>query len=326
MRLGLISVLAACLLTALPAVAVPLDGTFVAASACPAWQSFRDETNPGNVRLQPGRSYDIVEANRVDAPTHYRVEIAGASPPQRWVEAGCGGVAGGTEADSGGEPGWFVLAASWQPGFCETRDGEGKPECETQTASRFDAGHFALHGLWPQPRDNRHCGVRPQVIALDRAPTWDELPEVRLSPGLRAELDRAMPGTASSLDRHEWIAHGTCYGADQEGYFADSLGLLDDLNASSLNEFFVANLGRNLRLEDIRAAIDQALGPGAALRTGIVCEVEERGGRRVLTELRIQIEGVPGEDSLAKMIAATRERGEDDCFGGRAVIDAAGYR
>src|SRR3546814_5265076 len=54
---------------------------------------------------------------------------------------------------------FFVLAVSWQPAFCETRP--AKPECVTQDEDRFDASHFALHGLWPQPRGNVSCGVEP---------------------------------------------------------------------------------------------------------------------------------------------------------------------
>ena len=41
----------------------------------------------------------------------------------------------------------YVLAASWQPSFCETKP--DKDECESQTGDRFDATHFAIHGLWP---------------------------------------------------------------------------------------------------------------------------------------------------------------------------------
>ena len=40
----------------------------------------------------------------------------------------------------------MVLAVSWQPGFCETRP--RLPECRSQKKSRYDATHFALHGLW----------------------------------------------------------------------------------------------------------------------------------------------------------------------------------
>ena len=60
-----------------------------------------------------------------------------------------------------------VLAASWQPAFCETRP--AKPECLSQTEDRVDATGFSLHGLWPQPVDNVYCGVPPELRAVDEA-------------------------------------------------------------------------------------------------------------------------------------------------------------
>ena len=41
-----------------------------------------------------------------------------------------------------------VFAVAWQPGFCETQP--DRRECRNQQQDRFDASHFALHGLWPQ--------------------------------------------------------------------------------------------------------------------------------------------------------------------------------
>ena len=39
----------------------------------------------------------------------------------------------------------------------------------------------------------------------------------------RAELETVMPGTKSLLERHEWTKHGSCYPADAETYFKDSI-------------------------------------------------------------------------------------------------------
>ena len=49
----------------------------------------------------------------------------------------------------------YVLAISWEPAFCE--DHEGKSECQRETEQTFDATHFSLHGLWPQPKGNFYC-------------------------------------------------------------------------------------------------------------------------------------------------------------------------
>jgi ribonuclease T2 len=52
-------------LAGLPARAeVPAEGRFVASKACPALQSIRKETNPGNVTTAPGTAYAIIAKNR----------------------------------------------------------------------------------------------------------------------------------------------------------------------------------------------------------------------------------------------------------------------
>ena len=67
------------------------------------------------------------------------------------------------------------------------------------------------------------------------------MPEPELSPDTRAALDKAMPGTQSVLERHEWIKHGTCYPAGTaEQYFKDELRLAAEVNASPVQAFMAA--------------------------------------------------------------------------------------
>jgi ribonuclease T2 len=113
----------------------------------------------------------------------------------------------------------FLLALSWQPAFCETKP--TKIECRDQSADSFEAGNLALHGLWPQPRDNDYCGVSPEVEQIDQAKRWDELPPVALSAETRKALAEQMPGYASNLHLHEWYKHGTCYSNSPEEYFGN---------------------------------------------------------------------------------------------------------
>ncbi|RYE83257.1 MAG: ribonuclease, partial [Hyphomicrobiales bacterium] len=145
-----------------PVQAAPAEGMFVAADACPALQSIRNGTNPGSVMTAPGEAYPITESNHIANPTHYRVVIPGASPPHRWVAVTCRSKG---EAEMGMEagPDRYMVAASWQPGFCETQP--DKVECLDQGESRFDADHFALHGLWPEPQGREYCeGVSSRDI------------------------------------------------------------------------------------------------------------------------------------------------------------------
>ena len=74
------------LLAVAPAAAqIAMTGDFKAAKACPALQSIRKGTNPGDVMLEPGHSYSLIGKNKPDA-THYLVAIDGAEPRERWVD------------------------------------------------------------------------------------------------------------------------------------------------------------------------------------------------------------------------------------------------
>lgn len=325
------------LLFAAPANAEPANGYFIAREACPAFQSFRNQTNPGNIRTEVGRAYEIIEINSSANPSHYRLILQGVSPRERWVAIECGlrtEEAGDqplpasddeSSAPSSPEAGSddYVLAASWQPGFCETQP--DKVECVTQDEARFDASHFALHGLWPQPRGREYCGVDQATKDKDKPATWRDLPEVKLSASTRAALVEVMPGTASFLERHEWIVHGTCYGEDMESYFAESVALMAALNASPLAQFMRDNIDRSVTPAQIRAAVDAAFGPGAGERVKVQCKDEQDGKRKVLTELQIALTGsIQPESDLAALILAAPTTDSNAGYCPSVVIDRAG--
>jgi ribonuclease T2 len=213
-----------------------MSGSFLATKDCPAFQSFRKATNPGGIKIVPGHSYPLLAKNAPEA-SHYRVRIEGAQPAERWVSVDCGSYSahgasenlpnsGASGGPSDGRPAEAVLSLGWEPAFCERH--AGKAECADQTLDHFDATHFTLHGLWPQPRRREYCNVSQALIDTDRKRDWQALPEIDLDAATRARLVTAMPGTQSFLDRHEWIRHGTCYGrGDPQTYFQEALSLLD---------------------------------------------------------------------------------------------------
>jgi ribonuclease T2 len=186
---------------------VALQGSFTAAKVCPALQSIRKATNPGNVELVVGRAYDVLAQN-AQVPTHYRIRIQGAEPPERWVSIDCGAYqnaaaanglpnGGGTDQAAGTRTADAVLALSWEPSFCAGH--ANKPECAKETAGSFDATHFSLHGLWPQPQGREYCNVARPLVEADKKGDWAALPAVDLSAATRDRLNREMPGTQSFL-------------------------------------------------------------------------------------------------------------------------------
>lgn len=318
------------LLLAMPAHAeIPLGGYFTATAACPAYQSISRQTNPGEVRTVPGRAYDLVAGNTA-RPTHLRIVIPGADPARRWVTVDCGTRATDAEGQVAEPPPpaprptyrgtQYILAVNWQPAFCETAP--RKPECRTQTETRYDATNFSLHGLWPQPRDNAWCNVPPAQRRASDTGDWFALPAINLPPALRDELDEVMPGSMSALDRHQWTKHGTCYGTDATGYFADALDLMLALNTSAVAELFASNIGRRITLVQVRNAFDEAFGPGAGERVSMECKPD--GNRTIITELTIGLTGdITGPDDLGKLIAAAGPT-DGGCRSG--MVDPVGLR
>lgn len=313
-----------------------LSGTFVADQSCPASQSIKTNRNPGNIRLRPGKSYELLASNK-DQPTHYQIEVSGAKPAQRWVPVECGHVSGNRPAvpvkpvpaepapagpeESANRP-EYVLAVTWQPAFCETKP--GKTECRSMTDARFDASHFTLHGLWPQPESNAYCNVSYADQNNDRG-NWDNLPPVRLDSATRRELDQVMPGTASDLDRHEWIKHGTCYGKNQQGYYADALRLMRSLNQSAVQQLFAGSIGRQLTSARIRSAFDQSFGQGAGQRVHIDCAQGPTAGQTMITGLSIELTGpVTDGKNLGDLILAANPARNPGCRAG--VVDRAGIQ
>lgn len=315
-----------------------LDGFLQATSACAATPAIRSPNNPGDVRLKPGTTYRILAENRAGG-THYLLITPGASPEKRWVEKTCGTLASSADNPAVAEPGGvapapaarggapartdrrmsgsrMIVAMNWQPAFCET---SGSPECTSQTANRFDASNFALHGLWPQPRGREFCGVSSRLREADEG-DWTALPAPELSAATKRALDEAMPGTRSGLDRHEWLRHGTCYGTDAEEYFQDSLEVLKAVNASDVRRLFADRVGRNVTRDEVRAAFDRSFGAGAGDRVRLTCRRD--GGRELVSEITLGLSGDirPDADLSPLILAAPEARG--GCSGG--LVDAVG--
>ena len=195
---------------------------------------------------------------------------------------------------------------------------QSKTECKAQTASSYEASHFSLHGLWPQPRRNVFCGVDAATAALDDQHQWDKLPEPNLTPATKAALDRVMPGTQSLLQRHEWIKHGTCYpGGVAETYFKDEIRLTDAVNGSVVQKFMAGNIGKTILSQDLRAKFDEAFGKGAGDRVRVACD---KGGR--ISEITIGFKGdISSGASMAALMLAS-ETTDAGCPSG--TVDSVG--
>jgi len=217
-----------------------------------------------------------------------------------------------------------VLSLSWQPAFCETRPGTA--ECRALNAGQLAHAEtqLSLHGLWPQPRGTFYCDVPARLVRLDEAGRWDELPPVDLDAETARALAVAMPGTASGLERHEWIKHGTCHraagGADE--YYDDTLLLMAQVSGSEVGALIAGRVGAHVETADLRAAFARAFGAGAGQRVEVQCTGD--GGRRLILGLRLHLRGVIGPDAALGTLLAQAEPVAPGCGGG--IVDAAGLQ
>jgi len=317
---------------------VRLEGYFIAEQACPATISIKKGTNPDDAATEIRRAYDMVGINKAEG-THFQIVVPGAErTEQRWVAIGCGvhvvrvegeddtsvvvvdpGNGDGGQPDGAGESTENLLAASWQPAFCETRPNKAECRILNSDDSGPAARQFSIHGLWPQPRNRAYCGVSPSVERLDKAKDWERLPEPQVDAETAGALETAMPGVLSDLHHHEWIKHGTCYGGERgaDEYFDDTLWLMRDLNGSEVRALFERSIGERLTAAEIRAAFDAAYGEGAGRRVAISCK------SGMIVELRIHLSGqiVEGETGLGALMLAADPVGQG-CASG--IVDAAG--
>ena len=315
-----------------------LDGYFISFEVCEAYQSKNRLTNPGDIRTSPLHAYEIIAINKTGGDL-FQIRIPDAPVTQnRWVHVGCGlhvidaGTATSktpTEPDDitppdGEESKENLLALSWQPAFCETKP--GKKECIQLNEGLLPVTEkqLSIHGLWPQPRGRVYCGVPQTLQALDKAGRWSELPELPLDMKTRDALDVAMPGTASFLQRHEWIKHGTCYlgegGADE--YYDDTLQVTASINSSVVGTFLADHVGAEVSTEEIRARFDEAFGQGSGDRVQFQCAGD--GDRVLLQEIKINLRGVIAPETPLRDLLLAADAVSIGCPKG--VIDPAGLQ
>jgi ribonuclease T2 len=312
-----------------------LEGYFIALEACEAFQSKNKGTNPGDVMTEPFRAYPMLGIN-APGGDFFQMSMPGAPvTADRWVHATCGvhvieagtpvagTPSGPVTPEPGGESAANLLTLSWQPAFCETKP--GKDECQDLNAGNLPVTEtqLSIHGLWPQPRGKEYCGVPAGLVALDKASKWSDLPDVGADAETRELLQVAMPGTASFLERHEWIKHGTCHkgagGADE--YFDDTLRLTDAVNAV-VSQFLADHVGAEIGTADLRERFDSAFGAGAGERVQLHCTGD--GGRVLVQEVKVNLAGVIGAGTPIAALMLAAEPLSPGCPQG--VVDPAGLQ
>ena len=216
----------------------------------------------------------------------------------------------------------YVLALSWQPAFCESDNGAGKTECRWLDVGDWAASHFTLHGLWPTADRNGdgrmdvaddYClppESRARAVALDKS-DWRNLPAVTLPSDLQQRLSVVMPGTASRLERHQWIKHGTCSGLSAPRYFAAGVALTEAVAGTELGSFISARMGEDVARGDVLAALAAEFGKSSTRALQLICRKDE--GVSVLSELRLRLRANAVEAPLSPRSFDTAKEAKGNC-------------
>jgi len=292
---------------------------------CQCFNNLKHTKNQGNIVLKLDRPYKMY----VHHKGQYLVKVEGATPSQRWVDDSCMSIRPmhGTHKDMHTITKPTVkktrkkytvtskqnlLALSWHNAFCETH--RYKLECKYM--SEYGTKHFSLHGLWPQPKSKSYCGVAYKFVKADKSGRWRNIPSLELDDNVKNELSKIMPGSASYLQRHEWIKHGSCTGKEANAYFKDAISLTKQVNNSELGKLFEQSIGEYLSLKEIKAVTNRTFGKGTGERVVIKCK------RGLITELWLQLG--TGSDDLSTLLKRGEPMHSRSCKGGR--VDEVGYK
>lgn len=305
-------------------------GTFTASKRCEAYASFAKRTNPGAAEVAAGQTYTVREINKADYDW-VRVEVAGAQPNLRWVQRDCGAAVlepmearssrppRGSEAQADGgscsianRQDSYVLAVTWQPGFCEHFPFKGsKPECDAMNSGRLEARTLSLHGLWPNKKE---CGTRYGSCQGQ---------QFSLREDTIAKVAPWMPNFyyERTFGAYEWNKHGKCQELGPDDYFLKAVAAVRVVNDSEVGKIILGSTGKSVRVDDFFARVRARHGEKVASSLTLVCTQ-----RKYLQEVRVSLPLAFGTDGdLAQMVgnaqpAATRQQG----CGDEVYIEAAG--
>ncbi|MGG7056389.1 ribonuclease T2 family protein [Nitrosomonas sp. ANs5] len=294
--------LSACLIVAGPAWAARFAGEIKATQACPAYFSKNKQTNPGDIRLEPGKAYAVFEANRIQNPLWYRIRVPAAQPAERWVEAACGVVrenpphqSAVSKCNVAGKVDSFVLALTWQPAFCTINS--HKKECQTMGSDNRRVAGFTLHGLWP---NNSACGINYGFCGQISAPAKNfcSYPAISLNHLIRESLNEVMPSAKgqSCLQRHQWHKHGVCqttWSADE--YFELSIGLTHWFNQTGMARLMRSVHGQVVRTDAFLDEVAVILGNVARRKVVLICQQNKLLEMRLNFAADLAVEKDPGK-------------------------------
>ncbi len=198
----------------------------------------------------------------------------------------------------------YVLALSWQTGFCQEQHDRNRnetDECRLQKEQDDKRAFLTVHGLWPglpksisargvdEKRWMRFgCATRP-VPNMPEARVGQKCAaaETGLSLEAAAKLSSVMPaaGGTSCLERYEFAKHGVCFGFDPDAYFTTMVRMNSEVKQSPLGAFIAAHYGEIVSRKAFDNAVAASFGKQNVRAFKLICS----GNPAYLTEMQISL-------------------------------------
>ncbi|HEY1846446.1 MAG TPA: ribonuclease I [Buttiauxella sp.] len=232
----------------------------------------------------------------------------------------------------------YVLALSWQTGFCQSmheRNRKEPVECQTQQEQTDKRAFLTVHGLWPglpnsvsaRGVDNKRwmrygCWTRPVPNMPEaRASRKCSAPAPGLSSDIAARLSGVMPGAGgqSCLERYEFAKHGACFGFDANAYFGTMVRLNTEVKQSEFGEFLADNYGKDVTRKAFNKALAKSFGDDAVKAVKLTCN----GNPAYLTEMQISLRAAAINQPLSEASFAA-QKNPGSCAK-QFRLDAVGY-
>ena len=269
------------------------NGSFTATKSCEAFSSFAKQSNPGAQKIVPGTEYTVREINKVDYDW-IRVEVPGATPALRWVRKECGtpelsdkpskaqrgresaaAAASGASCNVANKQDSYLLAITWQPGFCEHVKYNGKkPECDAMNGGKLEAKNLNLHGLWP---NRKECGTNYGSCQGEQFSLKQET------------IDKIAPWMPNffyerTFGAYEWNKHGKCQALSPDDYFIKAVSAVKVVNDSEVGKIVLGSVGKSFRVNDFFERVKASYGAQVADSITLICTQ-----RKYLQEIRVTL-------------------------------------
>lgn len=232
----------------------------------------------------------------------------------------------------------YVLALSWQTGFCQSQHDNKRrepSECRLQKEREDKREFLTIHGLWPGlPKsvaargvDERRwmrygCATRPLPDYPEaKASRKCAADETGLSLAVANKLNRMMPasGGQSCLERYEYAKHGICFGFDPDAYFSTMVRMNDEVRNSALGHFLAENYGKSVSRSDFDDAVASSWGKQAVRAFKLSCN----GKTTYLTEMQIALKA--SEINAPLSAASFFSQPHPGNCGTTFILDKVGY-